>query len=96
MASRELYQLLLQAQSDASSSQLASLLQQREMLKDSTRSSTYIANTHHLNDKYEVHYHFNTAQYIFIYLFMYRLGEGSVSPQIIWSSSRAFHLNLES
>lgn len=54
MASRELYQLLLQAQADASSSQLASLLQQRVMLKDNTKSSTYVANTHHLNDKYEV------------------------------------------
>lgn len=57
VASKELYQLLLQAQSDAGSSQLASLLQQRLMLQDKINSTTYIANTHLLNEKYEVSCH---------------------------------------
>ena len=57
VASKELHRLLLQAQSDASSSQLASLLHQRVMLQDNTQSSTYIANTHLLNERYEVRRH---------------------------------------
>ena len=88
MASTELNQLLNHAQIDASSSQLASLLQQRKMLQHNMGSSVYQANCQLLNDKYEVVYLTTISAMIYDF---YRLGEDNVFYQTTWNSSKAFH-----